>query len=41
MLSKELFEKADLETQMNLVREESMAIAMERVVIPKIVKGHP
>ena len=38
MLSRELFEAADHATQLHLVREESMAIAMERSVIPRLIR---
>lgn len=39
MLSRRLFEAADLDTRLKLVREESMAIAVERVVVPALVRG--
>ena len=39
MLSRTMFEAADEETKLRLVREESMAIAMERCVVPSLIRG--
>lgn len=39
MLDRELFEAAPLETQLNLVREETMAMAAERLVVPALLRG--
>ena len=38
MLEKELFDAADHTTKLNLVREEAMAIAAERIVVPALLK---
>ena len=39
MLDRKLFEAAPLETQLNLVREETMAMAAERLVVPALLRG--
>ena len=38
-LDRALFDAADLPTQLRLVREETMAIAAERVVVPALLRG--
>jgi hypothetical protein len=39
MLEKELFDAADHATKLNLVREEAMAIAAERIVVPALLNA--